>query len=202
MNTLGRFLGAPILFLCFIVTMPLLTGCEGKSGSEEKTGWNGNDGGQQMEPGKKEGNSHFLIYTRGFSTKDTLFQFVFYCDRTDRGRWDHFNIESVYLKVADYRQKMHVKMIQFDDAEEVAEDEYFSGVLVLDGSVQKPCAGEMSLLVTMRDTQREQEFPLGQCSVVTSTETGGRKDVIKTESAAVVKPDQEGNIISIFLFNL
>lgn len=182
------------LFLCFTVAMLLLAGCEEKSESGEETEWNNEK--QQMEVQKKEGNSCFPIYTRGFSTKDTLFQFRFYCDRTDRERWTQFNIESVYLKVADYRQKMYVKMIQFDDEEEITEDGYFAGVLVLDGNVQKACAGAMSLLVTMRDTEKEQEFPLGECSVVTSTETGGKKDVIKTESAVVAKPDKDGNIIT------
>lgn len=106
----------------------------------------------------------------------------------DKERWDRLNVQSIYRKVAGYRQRMIINAILIED--EMVYGNYYSGILALEGRPGSVCSGEMSLLVKMADSKVIREFHLGKCSVEKSSGVD-QKDILQAYSSAVAKPDKD-----------
>lgn len=178
-----------VLCICFSMMMFLAVGCTKEPDKEEQAKEEQNPVIQ--EEAKIEGKTCFASYNQSISLKDGYFTYLFFCDKTDKERWDRLNVQSIYRKVADYRQRMIINAILIED--ELVYGNYYRGILALEGRPGSVCSGEMSLLVKMADSKVIREFHLGKCSVEKSSGTD-QKDILQAYSSAVAKPDKDGNI--------
>lgn len=181
-----------VLYICFGMVMLMTMGCTKEQYKDDQI--KEEQSPVIQEEIKLEGKTWFAPYSQSINLKDDYFNYLFFCDKTDRERWDNrLNIQSIYLKVADCQQRMIINAIQVED--EVVYGNYYRGILTLEGKLKDVSSGEMSLLVKMADSEAIREFHLGKCSVVKGSGTG-EKGIIYAQSSAVAKPDKSGDIVT------
>ena len=99
-----------ILCICFSIMMLMTVGCTKEPDKKEQNKLEQNKEEQSLEiqqETKMEGKTCFAPYSQSISLKNNYFTFLFFCDKTDKERWDNrLKIKAVYLKVADSQQRM------------------------------------------------------------------------------------------------
>ena len=131
------------LCICFSIMMFMTAGCTKESDKKEQNKQRQNKQEQSsaiQEETKMEGKTCFVPYSQSISLKNNNFKFLFFCDKTDKERWDRLNIQAVYLEIADSQQRMIIEEIQIE--EEMVYGNYYSGILALKGNLMSISSGE------------------------------------------------------------